>query len=95
MWTSNGSGFQSGSTGTRVPSRSSWVQMIWGGHGADAESLQNVLLAHLKVVGARPHLGRQLVSALLLGHAELSRAAEAEVDERQGVQLCGVGDRFG
>ena len=35
------------------------------GHHADAESLQDVLLAHLKVVGARPHQGRQLVMSAM------------------------------
>ena len=78
-----------------LPSRSSVGADDLRGHGADAEPLQDVLLAHLKVVGARPHLRRQLVSALLLGHGELAWPAEAEVDERHGIQLRRVGDRFG
>ena len=53
------------------------------GHGTDAEPLQNILLAHLKVVGASPHLRRQLISPFVFGHRELVWPAEAEVDEGQ------------
>jgi hypothetical protein len=64
------------------------------GHGTDAEPLQNVLLAHLKVVGASPHLRRQLISPLVFGHRELVWPAEAEVDEGQVAQLLGIDKRF-
>ena len=71
MCTSSGSSLHSGSTGTMLPSRSSVGADDLGGHGADAESLQDVLLAHLKVVGARAYLRRELVAALLLATVSL------------------------
>ena len=65
------------------------------GHGADAKTLQDVLLAHLKVVGARPYLRRQLMSPLAVDNRELVWPGEAEVDEGQTIQLCRFDERFG
>ena len=82
MCTSNGSGCHSGNTATTLPSRSSVGADDLGGHGADAEALQDVLLAHLKVVGAGPHRRRQLEAVAAVDDDQFARAAEAEVDER-------------